>query len=40
MVGYFQGDYAATGRITHWIFAMGMIVILFAPDTSKKRMDD
>jgi SHS family sialic acid transporter-like MFS transporter len=40
LVGYFQGDYAATGRITHWIFAMGMIVILFAPDTSGKRMDD
>ncbi|MCH7988465.1 MAG: MFS transporter [Planctomycetes bacterium] len=40
LVGYFQGDYAATGRITHWIFALGMIVILFAPDTSGKRMDD
>ena len=40
LVGYFEGDYAATGRITHWIFALGMIVILFAPDTSGKRMDD
>ena len=40
LVGYFQGDYAATGRITHWIFALGMVVILFAPDTSGKRMDD
>jgi len=40
LVGYFQGDYAATGRITHLIFALGMVVILFAPDTSGRRMDD
>lgn len=39
LVGYFQGDYAATGRITHLVFALGMVVILFAPDTTGKRMD-
>jgi MFS family permease len=40
LVEVFASDYAKVGRITHLIFALGMIVILFAPDTSGKRMDD
>jgi hypothetical protein len=40
LVSYFHGDYARVGRLTHLIFALGMIVILFAPDTSKKSMDE
>ena len=40
LVAHFHGDYARVGRITHLIFALGMIVILFAPDTSKRRMED
>ena len=40
LVTVFDSDYARVGRVTHLIFAVGMIVILFAPDTSNKRMDD
>jgi MFS family permease len=40
LLGIFEGDYAHTGRVTHLIFAIGMIVILFAPDTSQRRMDE
>jgi MFS family permease len=37
---FFQGDYARIGRITSLAFAIGMVVILFAPDTSQKKLDD
>jgi hypothetical protein len=37
---HFKGDYAQIGRVTSLIFAVGMIVIWFAPDTSKKQMAD
>lgn len=40
LVSIFNGDYAQVGRITHLIFACGMIVILFAPDTSGRRLTD
>ena len=40
LVKEFAGDYAQVGRITHLIFALGMIVILFAPDTSGKQLHD
>jgi len=36
----FDGDYARVGRITSLIYALGMVVILFAPDTSGKRLDE
>ncbi|MFT4637551.1 MAG: SHS family sialic acid transporter-like MFS transporter [Verrucomicrobiales bacterium] len=32
------GGYAEIGRVTSWVFALGMIVILFAPDTSKRNL--
>ena len=31
----FDGDYARVGQITCLVYALGLIVILFAPDTSK-----
>jgi MFS family permease len=33
---FYQEDYAAAGRVTTLIYAIGMIVILFAPDTTKR----
>ena len=36
----FEGDYARVGRITSLIYALGMVVILFAPDTSRTRLDE
>ncbi len=40
LMSVFHGSYAQTGRVTHLIFAVGMIVILFAPDTTNRRMDE
>lgn len=37
---WLDGDYAVIGRITSFIYAIGMIAILFAPDTSKKGLED
>lgn len=36
----YDGDYAAIGRITGLIYAVGMIVIWFAPDTSQRGLED
>ena len=36
----FNDDYARAGSITPLIYAVGMIVILFAPDTTKRRLED
>ena len=36
----FQGDYAKVGQITCLVYVMGMVVIWFAPDTSKTKMDE
>ncbi len=40
LMGYFGGDYARIGRITGMFFVLGMVAILFAPDTSKKQIAD
>jgi len=40
LMSYFKGDYAQIGSITSLVYAIGMIVIWFAPDTSKKRLED
>jgi MFS family permease len=40
LMGYFEGDYARIGRITAMFFVLGMLAILFAPDTSKKQIAD
>lgn len=37
---YFAGDFASIGAALSTIFALGMVVILFAPDTSKKDLAD
>jgi MFS family permease len=34
----FEGDYARVGEVTAWVYAVGMIVILFAPDTSRSDL--
>ena len=36
----FFGGYAAIGKVTSLIYAVGLVVILFAPDTSEKQLDD
>ncbi len=36
----FDGDYGRAGSITTLVFGLGMIVILFAPDTTKNRIGD
>lgn len=38
LTAYFQEDYARTGRVTSLVYVLGMIIILFAPDTSKKKI--
>lgn len=37
LVQIFGGNYARIGAVTSLVFALGMIVILFAPDTSKNK---
>jgi MFS family permease len=34
----FGGDYAAAGRVTSLVYGLGMVVILFAPDTKGRKM--
>jgi MFS family permease len=36
----FQGDYARVGEVTAWVYGLGMVAILFAPDTSKGPLKD
>lgn len=36
----FGGDYAQIGRVTSLIFALGMVAILLAPNTSTKHLSD
>jgi len=40
LMQWYDGDYARVGQITSLTFALGMIVICFAPDTSKKQLED
>lgn len=40
LMAYFAGDYAKIGRVTSLVFLFGMIVIWFAPDTSKGQIED
>jgi MFS family permease len=37
---FIRGDYARLGRATSLIFALGMLAIWFAPDTSQKQLED
>ena len=36
----FGGDYARIGRVTSLIFLCGMLAACFAPDTSKRQLED
>ena len=36
----FDGDYAKVGVITSLIYALGMVIIWFAPDTTWKSLRD
>jgi MFS family permease len=36
----FAGDYARVGQVTALVYVIGMVVICFAPDTSKRRVAD
>ncbi|MBX3436867.1 MAG: MFS transporter, partial [Planctomycetaceae bacterium] len=36
----FEGRYADVGLISGYIYVVGMVVILFAPDTSQARLED
>jgi hypothetical protein len=40
LAGWFHGDYARVGTITGLVYVLGMIVICFAPDTTKNRLED
>lgn len=40
LMTYFAGDYARIGRLTSLCFAIGVIAIAFAPDTSQKSLDE
>ena len=35
----FDGDYARVEQVTCLIYGLGMVVIVFAPDTSGTRLD-
>jgi MFS family permease len=40
ITAYFHEDYGRAGSITTLVFGLGMIVILFAPDTTQKKLSD
>jgi MFS family permease len=40
LVGFFGGDLSRVGAVMGLIYALGMIVIWFAPDTTGKTLDD
>jgi MFS family permease len=37
---FFAGDYARMGQVTSLIFILGMLVVWFAPDTSRTQLED
>lgn len=40
LMTYFAGDYARIGQVTSLIYVLGMIVVWFAPDTSRQQLED
>lgn len=40
LAGWFHGDYARVGTFTGLVYVAGMVVICFAPDTTKNRVED
>lgn len=37
---FIRGDYARLGRATSLIFALGLLAVWFAPDTTRKQLED
>ena len=37
LLAWFNSDYARIGQVTSFVFALGMICILFAPDTTRQE---
>jgi MFS family permease len=40
LMTFFDGRFERIGRVTSLFFAVGLVAILFAPDTSTKKLDD
>jgi MFS family permease len=40
LMSYFKGDYSQIGRVTSLVYALGLVIIWFAPDTSKKKLEE
>ena len=40
VVGIFGNDYAVIGRVTSFIFLLGVVAICFTPDTSNRDMTE
>jgi MFS family permease len=40
LMSLFRGDYARVGEVTAWVYGLGMVVILFAPDTTRGGLRD
>ncbi len=40
MISHFHFDFAQIGTITSFIFAVGMVAILLAPDTASRQLED
>ena len=37
---YFQGDYATIGTMTSFIYAFGLVVVFFIPQTARAKLED
>jgi len=40
LMEFFAGDYARIGKVTSLVYALGMLIIWLAPDTSRKQLED
>ena len=40
LVAWFGGDFAKVGAVTGLIYALGMVAIWWAPDTTGKQLQD
>jgi predicted MFS family arabinose efflux permease len=40
LMSVFAGDYARVGAMTAWVYGLGMVIILMAPDTSRRTLGD
>lgn len=40
IIHHFQGDYSKVGQVTSLVYILGMVIICFAPDTSKSKLDE